>query len=166
MVIVRRSTEITHYLKIVKVDGSIQVESGQVRKAFEDLQQQTIPDDIQRRLTFAMKLSEDHHCTICYVNKRNNYKIINCIENYLKKWEEWKIKNYEFDIEAIGTSLFRNKSVILLKFTSEEYNKLFQATSQKGTPEGGSVVRTPHLTYYGNETGESKMFILNILSQL
>jgi len=166
MVIVRSSTEITHYLKIKGVDGSKPVVSGEVRKVFEDLQQQTIPEGIQRRLTFAMKLSEDHHCTICYVNKRNNDKIINCIENYLAIWEEWKRENYQFDIMAIRPDHFGSKSVILLKFESEKYNDLFQATSQQGTSEGGSVVRTPHLTYYRNETGESKMFILNILSQI
>ena len=165
MVIVRSSTEISHYLKIVKVDGSIPVVSGKVREAFEDLQQKSIPNTIPRRLTFAMKLSDDHHCTICYVNTDFSEEMIACIENYLEIWEEWKKKNYKFNIVAIRPMLFRNKPVILLKFESKKYNNLFQATSQHGTPEGGKV-RKPHLTYYGNETGESKMFIMNILSQL
>jgi len=112
-----------------------------------------------------MKLSEDHHCTICYVNTDFTDEMIDCIENYLAIWEEWKKENYQFDIMAIRPVYFGKHRVILLKFTSEEYNVLFQATSQKGTSEGGKV-RKPHLTYYGNETGESKMFILNILSQL
>ena len=165
MVIVRSSTEISHYLKIVKVDGSIPVVSGQVRTAFEALQERSIPNTIPRRLTFAMKLSENHHCTICFVDRDFSDEMIACIENYLKIWEEWKKKNYQFNIVAIRPMLFRNKTVILLKFESKEYNELFQTTSQQGTPEGGKV-RKPHLTYFGNETGESKMFIMNILRQL
>jgi len=160
MVIVRSSTEISHYLKIVGVDDSIPVVSGKVREAFEDLQQQTIPDDIQRRLTFAMKLSDDHHCTICFIDQRFTDEMIQFIENYLINWN-----NQQFNIVATGVSKFGKKPVILLEFTSEYYNNLFQFTSQQGTPEGGKV-RKPHLTCYGNEEDENKVFILNILRQL
>ena len=161
MVIVRSCTEITHYLKIVRVPGSIPVESGQVRAAFEALLKKPISKTIPRRLTFAMKLSENHHCTICFVERDFSDEMIYCIENYLENW-----KSYKFDIMARGVAQFGQSSVILLEFTSEGYNELFQTTSQQGTPEGGDVVRTPHLTYFGNETGESKMFIMNILRQL
>ena len=161
MVIVRHCTEITHYLKIVGVPGSISVISGQVRDAFLALQEKQIPETTKRRFTFAMKLSENHHCTICYVNQDFSDMMIDCIENYLENW-----KKYKFDIVARGITQFGQKRVILLEFTSQGYNELFQNTSQHGTMEGKSVVRTPHLTYYANETGEGKKFILNILRQL
>ncbi len=161
MFIVRRSTEITHYLKIVRVPGSIPVTSGKVREAFLALQKKPIPEKIKRRFTFAMKLSENHHCTICYVNQDFSDAMIDCIENYLQKWE-----NYQFDIVARGVTQFGQSSVILLEFTSEGYNELFQTTSQQGTSEGGSVVRTPHLTYYASDIAEGSEFIMNILNQL
>lgn len=163
MVIVGCSTDVSHYLKIVRVDGSIPVESGQVRKAFETLLKKPIPKkkNFKRRLTFAMKLSDHHHCTICYVNTDFSDEMINCIENYLENW-----KKFQFDIVARGVSLFEGKSVILLEFTSKGYHDLFQTTSLIGSPEGGSDVRTPHLTYYNDEPDEGKRFISNILRQL
>jgi 2'-5' RNA ligase len=161
MVFVCHSTKVTHYLKIVRVPGSIPVTSGQVRDAFLALQKKPIPKTIPRRLTFAMKLSENHHCTICFVDREFTDEMIDCIENYLQKWE-----NYQFDIVARGVAQFGQSSVILLEFTSEGYNELFQTTSQQGTPEGGSVVRTPHLTYYASDIAERNQFILNILDQL
>lgn len=161
MVIVCSSTQISHYLKIVRVPGSIPVESGQVRAAFEALLKKPISKTIPRRLTFAMKLSENHHCTICFVDYDFSDAMIDCIENYLAKWNQ-----YKFDIVARGVAQFGQSSVILLEFTSEGYNELFQATSQKGTPEGGCVVRKPHLTYYANDIAEQNPFIMNILGQL
>lgn len=161
MVIVCPSTRITHYLKIVRVPGPIPVESGQVRDAFQALQERSISETIQRRLTFAMKLSENHHCTISFVDRDFSDEMIDCIENYLAKW-----KSYQFDIVARGVAQFGQSSVILLEFTSEGYNELFQATSKKGTPEGGCVVRKPHLTYYANDIAEQNPFIMNILGQL
>lgn len=161
MVIVRPSTVITHYLKIVRVSGSIPVVSGQVRQAFQALQEIPIPKTFQRRLTFAMKLSGNHHCTICFVDRDFSDAMIDCIENYLAKWE-----NYQFDIVATGVAQFGQSSVILLEFTSNGYNELFQTTSQQGTPEGGCVVRKPHLTYYASDIAGQNQFIMNILAQL
>jgi hypothetical protein len=160
VVIVRHSTEVSHYLKIVGVLGSLPVTSVDVRQAFQTLQESPI-ETRQRGLTFAMKLSEDHHCTICYVNQDFSEKMIACIENYLKEWQKC-----QFDIVAKGKALFGQKKVILLEFTSRDYNMLFQHTSQHGTKEGKSVVRTPHLTYYGDETVEGGEFISKILHQL
>ena len=108
-----------------------------------------------------MKLSENHHCTICFVDRDFSDEMIDYIENYLEER-----KKYQFDIVARNLAQFGQKSVILLEFTSDDYNELFQATSQKGTMEDKSVVRTPYLTYYANETGESREFILKILHQL
>ena len=161
MVLVCSSAQISHYLKIVKFFGSIPVESGQVRAAFEALLKKPIPKTIPRRLTFAMKLSKNHHCTICFVDRDFSDEMIDCIENYLAKWNQ-----YKFDIVARGVAQFGQSSVILLEFTSEGYNELFQATSQKGTPEGGCVVRKPHLTYYPNDIADQNPFIMDILGQL
>jgi len=161
MIIVRHSTQNPHYLKIVGVPGSIPVESGQVKAAFEALLKKPITKTIPRRLTFAMKLSDNHHCTICYIKKDFSDAMINNIENYLANW-----KQYQFDIVATGLANFGRHRVILLEFTSEGYNELFQNTSQKGTPEGGSVVRTPHLTYYDDDIAGGNQFIMNILGQL
>jgi hypothetical protein len=161
MVIVCSSTQITHYLKIVRVPGSIPVVSGQVREAFQALQKRPIPKTFPRRLTFAMKLSENHHCTICFVDRDFSDVMIACIEEYLQKWE-----SYQFDIVATGVAQFGQSSVILLEFTSEGYNELFQTTSQRGTPEGGCIVRKPHLTYYPNDIADQNPFIMNILDQL
>ncbi len=161
MVIVRFSTEITHYLKIVRVPGSIPVKSGQVRAAFEALQERSISKTIPRRLTFAMKISNDHNCTICFVDRDFSDAMIDSIENYLANW-----KSYKFDIVARGVAQFGKSSVILLEFTSEGYNELFQTTSQRGTPEGGCVVRKPHLTYYPSDIASQNPFIMDILGQL
>lgn len=164
MVIVRSSTEITHYLKIVRVPGSIPVESGQVRQVLQALQERPIPKTIPRRLTFAMKLSENHHCTICFVDRDSSDAMIDCIENYLAKWNQYKFD--KFDIVARGVAQFGQSSVILLEFTSEGYNELFQYTSQRGTPDGGCEVRKPHLTYYPSDIISQNPFIMNILGQL
>jgi hypothetical protein len=161
MVYILHSTQITHYLKIVRFPGSIPVVSGQVRQAFQALQERPIPKTIPRRLTFAMKLSKNHHCTICFVDRDSSDAMIDCIENYLTKWNQ-----YKFDIVATGVAQFGQSSVILLEFTSEDYNELFQATSQKGTPEGGCVVRKPHLTYFPNDIADQNPFIMDILGQL
>ena len=161
MVIVCSSTVITHYLKIVRVPGSIPVVSGQVRQALQALQERPIPKTFQHRLTFAMKLSGNHHCTICFVDRDFSDAMIDCIENYLAKWNQ-----YKFDIVATGVAQFGQSSVILLEFTSKGYNELFQTTSQQGTPEGGCVVRKPHLTYYASDIAGQNQFIMNILAQL
>jgi 2'-5' RNA ligase len=158
MIVVRHSTQVSHYLKIVGDHDSIPVTSGDVRNAFQALLAKKIPDT---RLTFAMKLSQNHHCTICFVDQNFSDDMIDCIEKYLKNW-----KKKQFDIVAKKVSRFGNKRVIILEFTSEDYNKLFQETSQKGTTEGNSVIRTPHLTFYNDEKGKNKQFIDNILLQL
>jgi len=152
-----------HYFKVVGVQGKEYVDSpDDVDGAILALQQKDIPSGTPRRLTFAMQISPaHHHCTICFLDRDSSEGMIANIKNYLEKWQ-----THPFDIVAKGLALFGQKKVILLEFTSAEYNELFQATSQKGTTEGRSVVRVPHVTYFDTDTGKGKAFIDNILSQL
>jgi 2'-5' RNA ligase len=153
---------LVHYVKIVGFPGKVPVELGKVRDAILALQRKDIPSGIPRRLTFAMQISPaHHHCTVCFVDQDFSEGMIANIENYLEKWQ-----THPFDIVAKGLALFGQKKVILLEFTSAEYNELFQATSQRGTTEGRSVVRVPHVTYFDTDTGKGKAFIDKILSQL
>jgi len=153
---------ISHYLKIVGRPGKEHVEPGNVRRALQALQRKAYDMGIPCVVTFAMQISPDHHhCTVCFVEQKFSEEMIANLENYLANW-----KRHPFEIVAKGLAQFGRKKVILLEFTSAEYNQLFQATSQMGTPEGGAVVRVPHVTYFDTDTGKGRAFIWKILSQL
>jgi hypothetical protein len=154
---------IRHYLKNVGVPGREYVEPGQVRDALQALQRKAIELGVVCSVTFAMKIGKGghHHCTVCFLDQDFSDEMVANIEKYLANW-----KKHPFDIVAKGLTLFGKKKVILLEFTSAEYNQLFQATSQMGRPEGGSVVREPHVTYFDTDTGPVKDFIDSIRYQL
>ena len=161
MVFVHSHNEITHYLKIVGLEDQIEVTAENIEDAFNRLKNL---GGRMRKLTFAMKLSPNHHCTICFVEFIHTGEMIEALKNYLENWD-----SDPFDIIATGTDMFgpnQDKPVVLLDFTSDEYKHLYQYTSQKGKPEGGNIIRIPHFSYYGDEQGESRIFLDNILNFL
>lgn len=94
-----------------------------------------------------MSLPHGHHCTISFIDKRRDDKLIDAAREFYKIFNR---ERKSLCVTAIGIDKFAGGKidVVLLEFNSTSFWKVYQKISQVGTQEDPTPVRIPHMSYW------------------